>query len=148
MRWMGSLRRGLVGWTDLESGLEIVSRLYDSVDCMVDGLDSKVSSTLTAIYSRERERYSRRMMVASRLPIARPGSGLILRLSDVYYVLALNELDEHWESLASSSPRMTPVAAVKRKKALNRLGNAYGQCFIHQTPSFPPKTELSPNNPG
>jgi len=88
------------------------------------------------------------MIVARRLPIARPGSGLCLSLSDVYYLLALDNLDEHWMSLASSSPRRTPVAAAKRKKALNRLGKAYGQCFIHQTPLFPPKMESSPNSPG
>jgi hypothetical protein len=50
--------------------------------------------------------------------------------------------------LTSSRPKKTPQAARKRNMALMRFGNAYGHCFIHQTPSLPPTKEPGPNRLG
>ena len=52
------------------------------------------------------------------------------------------------KTLTSSRPRITAIVDAVMKLALMRFGNAYSQCFIHQTPFRPPKIESDPNKCG
>ena len=43
---------------------------------------------------------------------------------------------------------ITPIAAVKRKKALRMFGRAKGKRIIHPTPSLPPSDDPGPKSEG
>jgi len=105
-----------------------------------------ISESLRAVYCGFRRLKRRRKRAARDLARRLPRSGLSRRASRVWSlvsqgVLRLGGLGKR----TSSKPKKTPQAARKRKIALIRFGSAYGQCFIHQTPSLPPKNEPGPN---
>lgn len=105
-------------------------------------------SEARAVYCGLRRLKRRRKRAVRDLAMRLPRSGLSRRASRVWGLLVGGLEGGGLGGLTSSRPRKTPQAARKRNMALMRFGNAYGQCFIHQTPSLPPTKEPGPTRLG